>query len=67
MFEESHISENIPTNASLVRLHWPVQRITSNYSSDSEAEIYHGQMFHQIPEYICCPRSRFPMPRYFRK
>lgn len=62
MFEESRISEHFPTNATLVGLHWPVQRIPSDYVSGSDAEIYQGQMFHQIPEYIYCSRSRFPMP-----
>lgn len=62
MFEESPISEHFPTNASQVGLYWPVQRITSDCFSGSDAEICQGQMFHQVPEYIYRSRSQFPMP-----
>lgn len=62
VFEESHISEYFHTNASLVGLHWAVQRITSDYFSGSDEEIYQGQMFYQVPEYIYCSRNWFPMP-----
>lgn len=57
MFEECHISEHFPANALLVGLHRPVQRITSDFFTGSDAEIYQEQMFYQIPECIYCSRS----------